>query len=97
MKVYQLIAYVNGWNKKTKKWEQIYHFNKFYVGKEGLSSAHFEYDKQLKEYEFAMTCLPSKYKEARGKVEINVPHVHKDGSLAYWGDKVIVSHNPENL
>lgn len=97
MKIYQVIAYVNGWNKKTSRWEQLHHFNKFYVGKEGLASAHIEYDKQLKEYQFATTCLPSKYREARGKVEINVPHIHNDGSFAYYGDKVIISHNPDNI
>jgi len=96
-KIYQLVCFVNAYNKRSQKWENLRSVTKVYVGREGLKSAHFEFEKEKKEYTFLTTCVPSKYSETRGKVEIQEPHIHNSGELAYWGDKVLISHNPLNI
>lgn len=97
MKVYQLIAFVNAYNKRTKKWESLHNVTKVYIGKEGLKTAFLEFEEQQKEVVFYTQQQPRKYNDIRGKVEIQIPHVHKNGSLAYWGDKVLKSYNPKNI
>jgi hypothetical protein len=96
-KIYQLVSFVNAFNKKAKRWESLHNVSKVYVGKEGLKTAYAEFEKEKNRYESVVNWLPSKYSEARGKVEVQEPHIHENGSLAYWGDKVIISHNPQNI
>jgi len=98
MKIYQLVSFVNAWNKRTKNWESLRSVTKTYVGAEGLKTAHFEFNNEVNEYKFIETTFrTSKYSEMRGKVEVQIPHIHENGSLAYWGDKVLASHNPLNI
>ena len=97
MKVYQLIAFVNAYNKNSKRWESLHNVTKVYIGKEGLKTAYAEFEDQKKEVVFYTQQHLKKYSETRGKVELQIPHVHENGSLAYWGDKVLKSYNPENI
>jgi hypothetical protein len=96
-KIYQLVSFVNAWNKRQKKWESLRSVTKVYVGKEGLKQAYFDFDSEKKEYTFIIQQHLTKYAEKRGKVEIHEPHIHDNGTLAYWGSKIIISHNPENI
>jgi hypothetical protein len=97
-KIYQLVSYVNAWNKRTKQWESLRSVQKVYAGKEGLKTAFFEYEKEVSQYH-QLTTVGNwrKYGETRGKVEIQEPHIHENGEIAYWGDKVLKSHNPNNI
>ena len=97
MKIYQLISFVNAWNKYTKKWENLRSVTKVYVGKAGLKSAYFEFDNEVRECSFFTGQHLRKHGEKRYKVEIQEPHIHENGSLAYWGDKVLKSYNPQNI
>lgn len=97
VKIYQLVSFVNAYNKNTKKWESLRNVQKVYVGKEGLKTAHFEFEQEVNEQKYYNGMNLSKYREIRGKAEIQEPHIHKNGSLAYWGDKVIQSYNPLNI
>lgn len=96
-KIYQLVSFVNAWNKRQKKWESLRSVTKVYVGREGLKSAYFDFNTEKNEYEFLTQQHLPKYGEKRGKVEIHEPHIHDNGTLAYWGDKVIQSYNPDNI
>jgi hypothetical protein len=97
-KIYQLVSFVNAWNKRQKKWESLRSVIKVYVGKEGLKTAYQDYERELSEYKQLTTVGNwTRYGDARGKVEIHEPHIHDNGTLAYWGSKIIISHNPENL
>lgn len=98
VKIYQLVSFVNAYNKRTKQWESLRSTKEVYAGKEGLKTAYFEYEKEVNEYKFIETTFRSgKYREMRGKVEIHEPHIHENGQIAYWGDKVLISHNPQNI
>jgi len=97
-KLYQLVSFVNAWNKRAKRWESLRTETTIYVGNEGLKSAYIEFEKEVNEYKFIETNFrSSKYREVRGKVELHEPHIHSNGTLAYWGDKVLISHNPQNI
>jgi len=96
--IYQLVSYVNAYNKKTKKWESLRNVSKVYRGKNGLISAHEDFKSEVNEYKFIETTFNTKkYREMRGKVEVHLPHFHENGAMAYWGDKIIISHNPSNI
>lgn len=97
-KIYQLVSYVNAFNKRSKKWESLRSVTNIYAGKEGLKTAYQEFEREKNEYQ-QLTTVGNwrKYSETRGKVEVHEPHIHENGSLAYWGDKIIVSHNPQNI
>lgn len=97
-KIYQLVSYVNAFNKRSKRWESLRSIKEVFVGAKGLKSAYFRHNEEVNEYEFIETTFrSSKYSEMRGKVEIHEPHIHDNGTLAYYGDKIIVSHNPQNI
>ena len=96
-KVYQLVSYVNAWNKKKKQWESLRSQTTVYLGKEGLKTAHRHFDGEVLKFKEITTYIDSKYEDTRGKVELHEPHVHDNGTLAYWGDKIILSHNPNNI
>jgi hypothetical protein len=97
-KIYQLVSYVNAWNKKKKEWESLRSVTNVYVGKEGLKTAHIHFENEVSWYKSLTTVGNwNKYGETRGKVELHEPHVHDNGTLAYWGDKIILSHNPNNI
>lgn len=96
-KIYQLVSFVNAYNKNSKRWESLHNVTKVYVGREGLKTAFIEFESQQKEVQFFLQQNLRKYSETRGKAEIQIPHVHKNGSLAYWGDEVLKSFNPGNL
>lgn len=95
--IYQLVSFVNAYNKNTKRWESLHNIKKVYVGKEGLKTAYFEFEVQQKEVSFFLQQNLRKYSDVRGKVEVQIPHIHENGSLAYWADKLIHSFNPQNL
>lgn len=96
--IYQLVSYVNAWNKRKRKWESLRNVSKVYVGIAGLEQAHYDFNSELKEYRFlSQQGNWNKYGDTRGKVEVHIPHVHDNGTLAYWGDKIILSHNPDNI
>lgn len=95
--IYQLVAFVNAFNRYTKRWESLHNVTKVYIGNEGLKTAYFEFENQQKEVVFYTQQHLRKYSEVRGKVELQIPHVHENGSLAYWGDKVLHSYNPNNI
>lgn len=96
-KIYQLVSFVNAFNKYTKKWETLRTITTLYVGSEGLKSAYFDFDQEVKEQKYYEQVSFRKYREIRGKAEIQEPHIHSNGTLAYWGDKVLASYNPQNL
>lgn len=97
-KIYQLVSFANGFNKRTKQWENLRSVKNIYIGSGGLKTAHFEYNKELNEVRFYENGYNgNKYSEVRVKVEIHTPHIHEDGSLAYYGDKIIQSYNPSNV
>lgn len=98
VKIYQLVSYVNAYNKRLKKWESLRSVTIVYAGKEGLKTACSEFEREVNEYKQLTTVGNwNKYSETRGKVELHEPHIHENGMLAYWGDKVILCHNPENI
>lgn len=98
MKIYQLVSYVNAWNKRSKEWESLRSVTTIYIGRAGLKTAYAHFEREVREYENAITVNNcNKYGETRGKVELHEPHVHENGTLAYWGDKIILSHNPNNI
>lgn len=97
MKIYQIVSFVNAYNKRLEKWESLHNVTKVYIGKEGLKTAFLEFEQEQKEVIFWLQQQPRKYREIRGKVEIQIPHIHQNGSLAYWGDKVLKSFNPQNI
>ena len=37
------------------------------------------------------------YFEIRGKVELQIPHIHENGKLAYWGSTILETYNPQNI
>ena len=96
-KVYQLVSFVNAYNKNTKRWESLHNITKVYIGKEGLKTVHLDFKEQQNEVSFYLQQNLRKYSETRGKVEIQIPHIHENGSLAYWGDEVLKSYNPNNI
>ena len=97
-KVYQLVSYVNAWNKRTKQWESLRSETTVYIGKEGLKTAHEHFESEVGWYKSLVSVGNwNKYGDTRGKVELHEPHVHDNGTLAYWGDKIILSHNPNNI
>ena len=57
MKVYQLIAFVNAYNKNSKRWESLHNVTKVYIGKEGLKTAYAEFEDQKKEVVFSLQLL----------------------------------------
>jgi hypothetical protein len=95
--IYQIVSFVNAFNKRTKNWESLHSVTKVYIGKEGLKTAYIDFEEQKREVQFYLQQNLSKYSDKRAKVEIQIPHIHENGSLAYWGDKVIHSFNPENI
>ncbi len=98
VKIYQLVSYVNAYNKRLKKWESLRSVTTVYAGKEGLKTAYSEFEREVVQYKHLTTVGNwNKYSETRGKVEVQEPHIHDNGMLAYWGDKVILSHNPDNI
>lgn len=96
-KIYQLVSFVNAYNKRTKMWESLRNVTIVYVGAEGLKSAHFDFNKEVNEQKYYESINLSKYSEIRGKAEIQEPHIHENGTLAYWGDKIIATYNPQNI
>ena len=97
-KIYQLISFVNAWNKRTKQWESLRSITKVFAGQEGLKTAHANFESEVNQYKQLTTVGNwNKYGETRGKVELMEPHIHNNGELAYWGDKVLASHNPQNI
>ena len=96
--IYQLTCYVNGWNKKTKQWESLYRFTEVYVGKAGLQTAYSEFERQKGKFtQYRTVGNWNKYGDTRGKCELHIPHIHENGTIAYWGDKVLLSENPDNI
>lgn len=96
--IYQLVSYANAWNKRKKKWESLRSVTIVYVGIAGLEQAHYDFDREVNEYKFiSRQGNWDKYKDIRGKVEVHIPHIHDNGTLAYWGDKIILTHNPDNI
>jgi hypothetical protein len=96
-KIYQLVSFVNAYNKKTKQWESLHSVTKIYIGKKGLETAYFEFEQQQKEVQFYLQQNSRKYSDLRSKVEIQIPHIHENGSLAYWGDQVLKSFDFKNI
>jgi len=98
MKIYQLQCFVNAFNKKKKCWESKYEFSKIYVGKEGLITAHSDYEREVNKFHYEHDVGNwTKYTEVRGKCELHEPHIHENGTIAYWGDKILLSDNPDNI
>jgi len=95
--LYQLVSFVNAFNKNTKRWESLHSVTKVYIGKEGLKTAYFEFENEQKEVSFYLQQNLRKYSDVRGKVELQIPHIHENGCLAYWGEKVLHSFNPEKI
>ena len=96
--IYQLQCYVNGWVKRKKEWESVYSFTKIYVGNEGLKTAYAEFERQKKEfYDHRAVGNWNRIGDVRGKCELHIPHIHEDGSIAYWGDKILLSENPDKI
>ena len=96
-KIYQLVSFVNAYNKRKKIWESLRSTTNVYIGTEGLKTAYFDFEKEKNEQKYYEQINLSKYSEIRGKAEIQEPHIHKNGTLAYWGDKVLASYNPKNI
>jgi hypothetical protein len=98
MKVYQLVSYLNGYNKRKKQWENLHSVTIVAVGKAGLKTLCKEFEAEKSRQEYERSCNNwRKYSEVRGKVELQEPHVHENGKLAYWGDKIIQSYNPDSI
>ena len=98
MKIYQLVSYANSYNKRTKKWESQRSVQQVYADKMGLQTAYTDFEREKSLIHNLRTCNNfNKYSEIRGKVELQVPHIHENGTFAYWGDKVLISYNPDNI
>jgi len=98
VKIYQLVSFVNAWNKRAKQWESLMSEKTIYAGKEGLKTACKDFETEVQRYKQATTVGNwRKYGETRGKVELHEPHIHENGQIAYWGDRIILSHNPEKI
>jgi hypothetical protein len=97
MKVYQLVSYANAWDKKKKQWESLRSITVVYIGRAGLRTAREHFEREVLKFKETTIYIDSKYEDIRGKVELHEPHVHDNGTLAYWGDKIILSHNPQNI
>lgn len=96
--IYQLVSYVNAYNKRKKAWEPLRNERKIYRGTNGLQTASAEYRYEVNKYKFIETSIDlNKYREMRGKVELHIPHFHDNGAISYWGDQIILSHNPLNI
>jgi len=96
--LYQLTCFVNGWVKRSKTWETLYTFNAIYVGKEGLKTAYDEFERQKNYFKFhRSTGNWNRIGEVRGKCELHIPHIHDNGTIAYWGDKILIAENPDNI
>lgn len=96
-KLFQLVSFANAFNKRTKKWESLRSVTKVYVGNEGLLSAKYDFETEKNECRYLETCNNwNKYSEVRAKVEINIPHIHENGTLAYFG-KAIKTYNPNKI
>lgn len=48
MKIYQLVSYVNAYNKRMKKWETLRTVSNIYVGAEGLKTAYRDFETEKK-------------------------------------------------
>lgn len=96
-KIYRVLGFVNGYNKKTKRWEQIFHTETIYIGKEGFKTAHQDFKRELENVKFACSQHNSKYREVRSKIELHEPYFYPNGSMAYYGIKNYQSFNPDNL
>lgn len=98
MKLYQLTCFVNAYNKRKKQWESKYTFNQIFVGKEGLKTAYSEFERQKLKFEHERAVGNwNKYSDVRGKCELHIPHIHENGTIAYWADKILISENPDNI
>ena len=96
--IYQLTCFINAWNKRVKKWESKYYFSQIYIGKDGLNSAYSEFETQKEKFRHERAVGNwNKYGEVRGKCELHIPHIHDNGTIAYWGDKILISENPDNI
>jgi hypothetical protein len=96
--IYQLTCFVNGWVKRSKTWETLYSFQKIYVGREGLKAAYAEFETQNNKFNYYRTTGNwNRIGDVRGKCELHIPHIHEDGTIAYWGDKILQSINPDNI
>lgn len=95
--IYQIISFVNAYNKRTKRWESLYSVTKVYVGIIGLKTAHIEFLNQTNEVQFYLQQNRNKYSDVRGKVEVQIANINNNGSLAYWSDNVLYSYNPLNI
>lgn len=97
-KIYQLVSFVNAYNKRAKQWESLRSIKTVYAGKAGLKTAINDFEREVSQYKQLTTVGNwTKYSETRGKVELHEPHIHENGTIAYFGDKIILSHNPENI
>lgn len=98
VKIYQLLSYVNAYNKRTKTWESIRRTQKIYAGRQGLKTALSEFEREVGQYKYVTTVGNwNKYGDTRGKAELTEPHIHENGEIAYWGDRIIKTHNPQNI
>lgn len=98
VKIYQLVSYVNAYNKRKKEWETLHTSKTVYAGAEGLKTAHKHFEEEVYRYKQLTTVGNwNKYSETKGKVELHEPHIHENGTLAYWGDKILASHNPQGI
>ena len=64
---------------------------------DAMSGFLFEFEQQQKEVQFYLQLNLRKYSDFRSKVEIQIPHIHENGSLAYWGDQVLKSFDFKNI
>lgn len=96
--IYQLTCFVNGYVKRQKQWESLYSFTKIYIGKSGLKTAVEEFEHQKSLFKHYRTVGNwNRIGDVRGKCELHIPHIHENGCIAYWGDKIILSENPDNI
>jgi len=98
LQIYQLTCFVNGWVKRAKTWESLYSFTKIYIGREGLKTAYDEFERQKNQFHYYRSIGNwNRIGDVRGKCELHVPHIHEDGTIASWGDKVLITDNPYNI
>lgn len=98
VQIYQLVSFVNAWNKRQKKWESLHSVTRLYANAEGLKTAYADFESEVSQYKQLTTVGNwNKYSQTRGKVELHIPHIHENGTFAYWGDKILQAHNPENI
>lgn len=97
-KIYQLTCFVNGWVKRKKVWESLYSFTKIYVGEAGLKTATSDFERQKEQFKhYRSVGNWNRIGDVRGKCELHEPHIHDDGSIAYWGDNILLIENPDNI